>query len=79
MSLVQTRVRKTTLHTTRIGDLAEALVIPVARVCTATADDEVGLEEIGRCFQTFEVDQSTFRVHLTNTGSKIYQYFKLVS
>eukprot|EP00630_Chrysocystis_fragilis_P007340 CAMPEP_0197394282 /NCGR_PEP_ID=MMETSP1165-20131217/4790_1 /TAXON_ID=284809 /ORGANISM="Chrysocystis fragilis, Strain CCMP3189" /LENGTH=540 /DNA_ID=CAMNT_0042919969 /DNA_START=357 /DNA_END=1978 /DNA_ORIENTATION=- len=48
----------------RVGDRAEARVVPVARVRGAAADDERGFEEPGELLEFLKVDQAGLRVDL---------------
>lgn len=54
-----------------IGDLAEGVVFPVTRVSRGTADDETGLEELGKLCDVFVVDELGLGVEAVGKGLEV--------
>ena len=56
-----------------VGDLAEALVVEVARVAGDAGDDHLRLEEVGALLQLVVVDQAGRGVDLEEKGKRLKQ------
>ena len=54
--------------THRVSNSSELGIVPLTRVCAATANDQIGSEELSALLQFLIVDQARLRVDLPEQG-----------